>query len=190
MNRSAAFKLVIGVLLLMVPALRAQENATIVGTVTDPSDAVIPSAEITLTNPATGQVRKTVTDNSGLYLFANVGVGRFTLETATRGFQKSTKTDLVVNTAQNLRQDFKLVVGNETQTISVEAEALQLQSETSEVSNLITGEQVTQLATNGRNVVSLAALGLGVSNTLPAFGGVNALTAANGLSFSGTRSTP
>src|ERR1019366_1457388 len=48
---------------------------------------------------------------------------------------------------------------------------------------------VSQLATNGRNVTSLAALGLGVSNNLPAFGGVNALTSANGISFNGTRST-
>ena len=50
-------------------------------------------------------------------------------------------------------------------------------------------QQVTQLATNGRNVTALAALGMGVSNTLPAFSGVNALTSANGISFNGTRST-
>jgi hypothetical protein len=186
---SSVLKLALGMSLFLAPAVRAQENATVVGTVTDPSDAVVPNAEITLTNPATGQIRRTVTDNSGLFLFANVGVGRFTLDATIKGFQKTTKTDLVVNTAQTLKVDFKMVVGSETQSITVEAEALQIQSETSEISNLITGDQVTQLATNGRNVVSLAALGLGVSNTLPAFGGVNALTAANGLSFSGTRST-
>jgi hypothetical protein len=73
--------------------------------------------------------------------------------------------------------------------VTVEADALTLQAETNEVSNLITGAQVTQLATNGRNVVSLAALGMGVSNNLPAFGGVNALTSANGISFNGTRVT-
>jgi hypothetical protein len=167
----------------------SQENATITGTVVDSSDAVIGNADITLTNTATGQTRKSATDSSGIYLFANVGVGRFTIDAAAKGFQRYTKTDLVVNTAQTLKQDFKLIIGSETETVTVEADALQLQSATSEVSNLITGEQVTQLATNGRNVVSLAALGLGVSNNLPAFGGVNALTAANGLSFSGTRST-
>jgi hypothetical protein len=184
-----AIRLLLGVLLLSAYGLRAQENATIIGTVTDSTDAVVQNVEITLTNTATGQVRKTTTDNSGLYTFANVGVGHFNLDATIRGFQKSTKTDLVVNTAQTIKQDFKLIVGSETQTVTVEADALQLQSETSEVSNLITGDQVTQLATNGRNVVSLAALGMGVSNNLPAFGGVNALTAANGLSFSGTRST-
>jgi len=190
MRRSGlAFKLLLGMLLLSAHGLRAQENATIIGTVTDSTDAVVQNVEITLTNTATGQVRKTATDSSGLYTFVNVAVGRFNLDATIKGFQKSTKTDLVVNTAQTLKQDFKLTVGSETQTVTVEADALQLQSETSEVSNLITGDQVTQLATNGRNVVSLAALGMGVTNTLPAFGGVNALTAANGLSFSGTRST-
>ena len=71
----------------------------------------------------------------------------------------------------------------------MQANALQVQSETSELSTLITGQQVTQLATNGRNVTALAALGLGVSNTLPAFSGVAGLTSANGISFNGTRST-
>jgi hypothetical protein len=189
MRRSYSFLVTACTFLLLALPINAQENATITGTVVDSTDAVVPNVEITLTNGATGQVRKTVTDSSGIYLFANVGVGRFSLDATAKGFQKNTKTDLVVNTAQTLRQDFKLTVGSESQTVSVEADALQLQSETSEVSNLITGEQVTQLATNGRNVVSLAALGMGVSNNLPAFGGVNALTAANGLSFSGTRST-
>lgn len=189
MRRSYLFLITLCTLLFLVLPGNAQENATITGTVVDSTDAVVPNVEITLTNVATGQVRKTTTDSSGIYLFANVGVGRFTVDAAVKGFQRYTKTDLVVNTAQTLRQDFKLVIGSESETVTVEADALQLQSETSEVSNLITGEQVTQLATNGRNVVSLAALGLGVSNTLPAFGGVNALTAANGLSFSGTRST-
>lgn len=88
------------VVLLIASGLHAQENATITGTVTDPTDAVVPNAEITLTNQATGQTRKTVTDSSGLYFFPNVGVGRFTIEAMIQGFQKLTKTDLVVNTAQ------------------------------------------------------------------------------------------
>ena len=76
-----------------------------------------------------------------------------------------------------------------SQTVTVAADALQVQTETSEVSTLINGEQVSQLATNGRNITSLAALGLGVSNNLPPFGGVNALTSANGISFNGARTT-
>src|SRR6185503_6607909 len=90
---------------------------------------------------------------------------------------------------QTLEQDAVLAVGSQAQTVTVTADALQVQTQTSEVSTLISGQQVEQLATNGRNITSLAALGLGVSNTLPAFGGVNALTAANGISFNGSRTT-
>src|SRR5260370_10784709 len=179
----------LSMVLLLVPCAGTQEHATITGTVTDRSNAMVTNAEITLTNPATGQVRKTTTNTSGLYLFANVGVGHFTLDAAATGFQKLTKTDIVVNTAQALKEDLTLTVGRETQTLPVDANALSLQAETNEVSTLITGDQVTQLATNGRNVVSLAALGMGVSNNLPAFGRVNALTSANSLSVSGTRSS-
>ena len=69
---------------LLVPNAWAQENATITGTVVDPTGAVIPNVAITLTNIATGQERETSSNNSGIYIFSNVGVGRFNLD-ATRG---------------------------------------------------------------------------------------------------------
>jgi hypothetical protein len=182
---AAAFTAVV----LVVPFAWAQENATITGTVSDPTGAVVPNAAITLTNVATGQQRQTVSNANGIYTFNNVGVGRFNIDATAPGFQKFSTTNIPVNTAQTLKEDVTLTVGNQAQTVTVQADALQVQSETSELSTLITGQQVTQLATNGRNVTSLAALGLGVSNTLPAFSGVNALTSANGISFNGTRAT-
>ncbi|MBB6142715.1 hypothetical protein HNQ77_000653 [Silvibacterium bohemicum] len=177
-------------MMLLAPLARAQENATITGTITDSTGAVVPNVSILLTNQATGQTRQEVSNTSGIYLFANVGVGHFNLNATAPGFRKYTKTDLTVNTDQTLKEDFSLSVGSEGQTVTVQADALQVQSETSELSTLITGDQVTQLATNGRNVTALAALGMGVSNNLSGeFGGVNALTSANGISFNGTRTT-
>src|ERR1700748_800606 len=82
----------------LMPHARAQENATVTGTVTDTTGAVVPNVQITLTNPSTGQVRTAVSNTSGLYLFANVGVGHFSLSATSTGFLKYTKTDLVVNT--------------------------------------------------------------------------------------------
>jgi hypothetical protein len=188
MRRSRfALTILLSMALLLIPCAGAQENATIVGTVMDSTNAAVPNAEITLTNTATGQERNATSNSSGIYTFANVGVGHFTLNATAKGFQKYVKTDIVVNTDQTLKEDVNLTVGSEAQTVTVEADALQLQSETNELSTLISGAQITQLATNGRNVVSLAALGMGVSNNLPAFGGVNALTSANGISFNGTR---
>jgi hypothetical protein len=176
-------------LLALTPGARAQDNATITGFITDVSGALVPNADITLTHTATGQTRETISNSAGSYRFANVGIGTYTMDITTKGFQKYSKTGIVVNVAATVEADAVLTVGSQTQTVTVAADALQVQTETSEVSTLISGDQVSQLATNGRNITSLAALGLGVSNNLPPFGGVNALTAANGISFNGTRTT-
>ena len=178
---------VITMLLVLTPGAWGQDNATITGTVVDATGAVVPNAAISLTNPATDQVRQDTSNSAGAYRFANVGVGTYTLSASVAGFRKYTKTDIVVHPAQTLEEDIALTVGSQQQTVTVAADALQVQSETSEVSTLISGEQVSQLSTNGRNVTALAALGLGVSNNLPPFSGVNALTSANGISFNGTR---
>jgi hypothetical protein len=177
------------ILLLVTPCVWGQDNATITGNVTDSSGAVVPNAALTMTNPATGQSRETISNGTGAYRFANVGIGTYTLTATATGFQKYTKTGIVVNVAQTVEADVALTVGSQAQTVTVAADALQVQTQTSEVSTLINGEQVSQLATNGRNITSLAALGLGVSNNLPPFGGVNALTSSNGISFNGTRTT-
>ncbi len=179
----------VAMLCMLVQGAWGQENATINGTVTDTTGAVVPNATITLTNPATGQVRETISNGVGAYRFANVGASTYTLSGTAAGFQKYTKTGIVTNVAQTLEENISLSVGSQGQTVTVAADALQVQTETSEVSTLISGQQVEQLATNGRNITSLAALGMGVANNLPAFGGVNALTSSNGISFNGTRQT-
>ena len=183
------FLTVFAMFLIVTVGAWGQDNATITGTVTDPSGGLVASVKISLKNLATGQARQVISNTSGVYRFPDVGVGRYTLEAAMPGFQKFTKTDIVVNVAQTLQEDIPLKVGSAQETVTVEADALQVQSQTNEISNLISGEQVSQLATNGRNVTALAALGTGKSNTLPSYSGVNALTTANSISFNGTRNT-
>src|SRR5579872_7364978 len=180
---------VIALFVSLAPALRAQENATINGTVTDTSGAVVPKAQVTLTDEPTGQKRQATTNDVGAYNFTSLNHGTDSLQVTAAGFQAFNRTGIVLNVAQTLAEDARLTVGSASQTVTVQANALQVQTETSEVSTLISGQQVEQLSTNGRNVTQLAALGLGVSNQLPEFGGVDALTSANGLSFNGTRST-
>jgi hypothetical protein len=178
----------IAIMLVLTSGAWGQDNAQVTGTVMDPTGAAIANVGISLTNSATGQTRQVTSNTSGAFLFPGVGVGRYTLEASVAGFQKYTKTDIVVNVSQTLQEDISLKVGNTQESVNVEADALQVQSATNELSTLITGQQVTQLATNGRNVTALAALGMGVSNNLPAYSGSNALTSANGISFNGTRS--
>ena len=174
-------------LLALTVRSKAQENAAVTGVVTDPNGAVVPGAAISLTKPEVGEVRRTVTDSAGIYTFSNLSVGTYTLAASVQGFQTFNKTGIVINIASTVKEDVQLTIGSNSQTVTVEANALQLQSETNEISNLITGKQVTELATNGRNVTQLAVLGLGVSNNIPSFNGINALTAGTGISFDGTR---
>jgi hypothetical protein len=173
----------------MVPAAWAQDNATINGTVVDPSGAVVPNAQVNLTNPATGETRQSTSNGAGAYRFANVGIGSYTLAASVAGFEKYSKTDIVVHVAQTLEENITLAVGSQGQTVTVQADSLQVQTETSDVSTLISGQQVSELSTNGRNITSLAALGLGVSNNLPEYGGIDALTSSNAITFNGTRQT-
>ncbi|HEX4309259.1 MAG TPA: TonB-dependent receptor [Acidobacteriaceae bacterium] len=175
--------------LLLTPALRAQENATINGTVSDASGAVVANAKLALVNTATGVERKAVSNAVGAFSFVNIGIGTYNLTASAPGFENFSRTGIVVNVAETLEENVSFKVGASSQTVSVEANALQTQTETSEVSTLISSQQVQQLSTNGRNVTALAALGLGVSNNLSQFSGVDALTSANGISFNGTRST-
>ena len=187
-RRCVVWLMLVAMLLLLAPALRAQE-AALNGTVRDQSGAVVPNAQITLTNTATQRALQTVSNSDGAYRFASVGIGDYTLTASAPSFQKYVKTGINVTVAQTLSENITLQIGTQSQTVSVEANALQVQSVTSEVSTLISAQQITKLATNGRNVVQLAALGLGVSNNLPSFGGIDALTSANGISFNGTRTT-
>ena len=165
----------------------AQENAVMTGTVTDPSGAVVANATVTITNTLTGETRSAMTNGSGLYEFPALKIGTYTLKVTASGFKVYNVTGIVMNVAATVREDVKLAIGASSQTVTVTADALTLQTETNEVSNLISGQQITELATNGRSITSLTTLGTGVSNTLPAFNGIAAQGSSASVSFNGMR---
>ncbi len=165
----------------------AQENSSITGQVTDPTGAAVPGVTITVTLTSTGETRTTQSTGSGLFTLPGLGIGTYSLKAQAAGFQTYTKTGIVVDEAATVRADVLLTVGAASQTVTVQANALQVQSETSEVSSLITGNQVLQLSTNGRNVMSLTTLGTGVTNMLPSFNGVTAQGSSAEINFNGSR---
>jgi hypothetical protein len=165
----------------------AQENAEITGIVTDPSGAAVLNATVSVTHLSTGSVRTTQSNGSGLFDFPGLQIGTYDLTATAKGFKAFTRAGLVLNTAQTLRADVQLEVGSESQTVTVEANSLQVQTDTNEVSSLITGQQVLQLATNGRNMMSLTTLGTGVTNLVPAFNGVTAQGSDGHINFNGMR---
>ena len=165
----------------------AQENGTITGVVTDQSGAAVPGVTITVTQTSTGEVRTTQSSASGLYEIPGLAVGTYNLKAAKAGFKNYTKTDIVMNVAATVRADIAFQVGSASESITVNATALAVQTDTNEVSSLITGEQVLQLATNGRSMMSLVAVGTGVTNTLPSFNGVSAQGSSAEINFNGMR---
>ena len=177
--------LVLGVL--FSPQAKAQGSGEITGVVSDPTGAILPGAHVTLSNSATGEVHEADSNGAGLFDFEGLNVGLYTLSVKASGFQAYKRSGIQMNVAQTLREDVPLTPGGENQTVNVQADALQVQSESNEVSTLITGKQMVELATNGRNVVSLTTLGTGVSTTNPSFNGVTAQGSSFNLSFNGMR---
>lgn len=165
----------------------AQENAELTGTVKDASGAVVPNARVTLTNASTAEVRAGTTNSAGIYDFPALHNGTYSMKVAVTGFETYEKTSIVMDVAATVREDVTLAVGASSTTVTVEANALHLQTETNEVSNLITGQQLTDTGINGRNMFSLAAIGTGVSANIPSFNGVSAQASNEDLSFEGTR---
>ncbi len=112
----------IAVMLLCVLQLHAQDQASITGTVTDPTGAVIPAVSVTLENPSTGVSYKTTTNAQGSYTFTSVKAGpgyRITFEAA--GFKTTTVTGLYLNVSTTRTQNGKLTVGAAAQTVEVSA---------------------------------------------------------------------
>ena len=165
----------------------AQQNSEIVGTVTDQTGAYVPGASLTLKQTETGFTYNAVSNATGGYVFAGLNVGTYDLKVAAKGFETYQATGLTLNVSQTLATDVKMTVGAETVEVSVTADALQVQTESNEVSTLISGEQVTSIATANRNFTALAALGLGVSSNLPSSNPPSASASSSNISVNGLR---
>ena len=163
------------------------QQATILGTVNDPSGAAIPNATITITNINTNQVTHLTTNNAGEYVAAELQIGRYTLRVEASGFKTAEQKDITLTVGERARSDFNLEVGSTQESVNVEATAVAVQSESGEVSDLITGQQVSQLATNGRSIYSLATLTAGASSNMVDFQNPTPVGGDGTVSFNGLR---
>ncbi len=178
---------VVWLLVVSATVANAQSGGELAGTVTDPSGAVVPNANVTVTSVETGKQRTTTSNGAGIFDFPSLDVGDYNLAVGATGFESYKQNGIVINVASTARADVHLAVGGGNQVVTVQANALQVQTETNEVSTLITGQQISQLATNGRNVTALTTLGTGVSSNLPSFNGVTAQGSDANISFNGLR---
>jgi hypothetical protein len=135
---------------------------SIVGTVTDQSQAVIAGARVRLTNTGTAEVRTDQTDANGNYQFVNLVPGLYRVDVDSPGFKHLTHDQVQVQVQAAVRIDAALEVGDVGQTVEVTGQAGLLQTETSSLSQVVEGRTVQEMPLNGRNVMNLVALVPGV----------------------------
>jgi Carboxypeptidase regulatory-like domain/TonB-dependent Receptor Plug Domain len=168
----------------------AQElNATLTGTVTDPSGAIVPAATVLIHNNDTNaDVRTVTTDGSGNYTATNLPAGTYTVTVQAAGFRSYTANNVTLHVAEKRALNAALEAGQVAETVNVEETATPIETSTAAQAGTITGTQVRELELNNRNFEQLVLLQPGVTNGLPdqvGFGLSNSTT----ISVNGARVT-
>ncbi len=137
-------------------------TTSLVGTVTDSSGKLIPNAKVTATETRTLDKYNTITNEQGNYNFEFVRVGVYSVAVEQSGFQKVTKTGIIVDINQTVRTDITLPVGAVSQSVTVEATVAAIKTDDAAVSEILSTRNVADLPTNGRDAMSLATTTPGV----------------------------
>lgn len=135
------------------------QTAQVTGRVSDPADASVAGATVTVTNVETGITRDVVSNEEGYYTISSLPNGSYRLSVARDGFKSVNRSDLTLNEGQVLRLDFALEIGGAQETVEVTgSSALALEKETPTVSTVIPNEKIVDLPLVNRNIITLAAL--------------------------------
>jgi carboxypeptidase family protein len=164
--KSSLVFLILLLSLLSAPAtLLGQDTASLTGTVTDPTGAAVANAQVTVTNAEHGIKRTTVSNSDGEWAAPALTPGKYDLAVVAPGFKKYEVRGLILRVAQKARVDSSLQVGASSTEITVEgSNVAQIETQSSEVSGVVTGKEISQLELNGRNFTQLITLAPGVTN--------------------------
>jgi len=154
------------ILLVCSSLLAAAQQGTIVGTVTDPSGAALPNVTITLTSLDSNAVKKIQTNEAGQYVLPDLNIGHYSVKAELGGFKTAEQKNVTLQVGDRDRIDFTMQIGGAQETVTVEANPVRVQTETGEQSNVITGQQISQIAVSGRSMYQLAALVPGASSQI------------------------
>src|SRR6266508_1910801 len=144
---------------------RQTSTATLKGTVTDPKGSIIPGATIKAQSEDTGLVRTAVTEESGLYVFNFLPVGKYVVTVSAQGFKGARLQNIIVEIGQTRTLDLELEVGAVEQTVEVTESAPPLERESAVIGAVIQSQQIKELPLNGRNWAGLMLLAPGAINT-------------------------
>ena len=154
----------VAIVLLLSSTLLAQttiSTGSVVGTVTDPSGAVLGGAKVTITDKATGSVVTTTTTSTGTYASGALAPGKYQVRVEEKGFKSAEFTvEVQVNTTAS--GNIKLEVGESSQVVEVQAAEIAVNTEQATVQGVLTADQIENLPINGRNFLDLAQLEPGV----------------------------
>jgi hypothetical protein len=188
MGGYSSFRLAVFVLLGIVPLLA--QNASVVGTVKDAQEAVVPSATVTLTNLQTGIAQVTKTDTSGNYEFPQTRPGNYSIKVEHAGFATYVQSPFVLEVEQRGRADVSLQLGQTSTIITVEAQSSAIQTESSSLGSVVSSTKISQLPLNGRFFLDLAMIQVGTvapSTNNRTFLAVPSGIGISGINASGTR---
>jgi hypothetical protein len=156
---------------LTLPAL-CQTFGGITGVITDSSDSILVGASITLVNPSTNFTRAATSNESGNYNFLNVPPGAYTIRAEKQGFQSELRSGVDLQVQQTARIDFRLNVGQVTETVEVVGGAPLLNTENATIGTVIENKRIEDLPINGRSFVSLISLSPNVTTGQTSTGGI------------------
>jgi hypothetical protein len=180
------FGLLLAALLAVPQFARAQElTATLSGAVADVTGAVIPGATVTITDNATKAVRTVQSDASGNYVFANVPAGTYTLNVSSSGFTTFIAKDVILKVGEARGLNVPLKAGAASTTVTVEATAVTVDTESAAQAGNLSGQQIEGLELAGRNFQQLVTLQPGVVSQM----GDETSAGATGMSVNGARTT-
>jgi hypothetical protein len=139
-------------------------DGSITGTVTDPTGQVIVGATVVATNSAQGIETKTVSDDHGQYAFPSLAVGTYSLEFQASGFRPIKRGGIVINADSALKEDAKLELAQQNQEVTVtdNLNQTQVETESTQVGEVVTAASMTTVALNGRSFTDLLALQPGI----------------------------
>ena len=166
MIRSVALKIVLTIFALWMTTTWAAAQitgATLSGVVTDPADAAVPAATVTIVNTATNLQRRVSTNNKGLFTATDVPAGVYTVTISAAGFSTRVEKNLELTVGGSRQLDARLVVGELSSSIVVTSGAADVEVDTSIVSATVGRQRIVDLPLNGRDWTQLATLQPGVS---------------------------
>src|SRR5438552_7883550 len=146
-----------------VPTNAQVTGATLSGTVTDTSGAVIPGVMIAIKNRATGVVRNVSSDEAGFYSAPNLLAGGYDVTASAAGFSTVTQSNITLTVGAQQQLNISMRVGETAQVIEVTSAAPLVQVTSSVISGVVESEQILDIPLNGRDWASLATLSPGVT---------------------------